>query len=112
MSTTAIRNEQITSESATDGYVLTADGAGGAAWEAAAGVGAGAINVYNETITADGSSLTYYLLNIAAPSTIRVYIDGIRQPASDDVAPTDVVTFSVAPDLGAVLLFDYEMDIA
>lgn len=111
MSTTAIRNEQITSESATAGYVLTADGAGGAAWEAAAGVG-GAINVYNETITADGSSLTYYLLNIAAPSTIRVHIDGIRQPASDDSAATDVVSFSVAPNLGAVLLFDYEMDIA
>lgn len=69
------------------------------------------INVYNETQSSDGVSLTYYLINYAAPSTIRVYIDGIRQPASDDVAPTDIVTFSVAPDLGAVLLFDYEMDI-
>lgn len=71
----------------------------------------GAVNVYNETITADGISTIYYLLNIAAPSTIRVYIDGIRQPATDDAAPTDIVTFDVAPDLGAVLLFDYEMDI-
>lgn len=70
------------------------------------------INVYNETQIADGVSLTYYLANYAAPSTIRVYIDGIRQPASDDAAPTDAVTFDVAPDLGAVLLFDYEMDLA
>lgn len=69
------------------------------------------INVYNETILADGISTIYYLANYAAPSTIRVYIDGIRQPASDDSAPTDIVTFSVAPDLGAVLLFDYEMDV-
>lgn len=67
--------------------------------------------VYNETQTADGSSTIYYLTNYASPSTIRVYIDGIRQPASDDVAPTDVVSFGVAPDLGAVLLFDYEMDL-
>lgn len=66
--------------------------------------------IYNETQTADGVSLTYYLVNFAAPSTIRVYIDGIRQPASDDVAPTDTVVFDVAPDAGAVLLFDYEMD--
>lgn len=72
---------------------------------------AGAINVYNETQTADGVSLTYYLVNIAAPSTIRVYIDGIRQPASDDTDPTDIVTFDVAPDVGALLLFDYEMDV-
>lgn len=68
------------------------------------------INVYNETQTADGVSLTYYLTNYAAPSTIRVYIDGIRQPASDDTDPTDIVTFSVAPALNALLMFDYEMD--
>lgn len=69
-----------------------------------------AISVYNETQTADGTSLTYYLVNYAAPGTIRVYIDGIRQPASDDTDPNDTVIFSVAPDAGAVLLFDYELD--
>lgn len=77
---------------------------------AADGSGGGAINVYNETQTADGINTIYYLVNFAAPSTIRVYIDGIRQPASDDVAPVDTVVFDVAPDAGAVLLFDYEMD--
>lgn len=70
-----------------------------------------AVNVYNETQIADGISTIYYLTNYAVPGAIRVYIDGIRQPASDDVAPTDVVSFGVAPDLGAVLLFDYEMDL-
>lgn len=70
-----------------------------------------AISVYNETIVADGASLTYYLVNYAAPGTIRSYIDGIRQPISDDDDPTDAVTFSSVPALGALLLFDYEMDI-
>lgn len=69
------------------------------------------VNVYNETQTADGTSLIYYLVNYAAPGTIRSYIDGIRQPISDDDDPTDVVTFSSAPSAGALLLFDYEMDI-
>lgn len=71
----------------------------------------GATSIYNETQSADGISLTYYLTNYAAPGTIRVYIDGVRQPASDDTAPTDIVSFGAAPDLGAVLLFDYEMDL-
>lgn len=70
------------------------------------------INVYNETQTADGVNTTYYLINYAAPGTIRVYIDGIRQPASDDDAPTDVVTFTIAPLSGALLMFDYEMELA
>lgn len=78
---------------------------------AANGSGGGAVNVYNETITADGLSTIYYLIDIANPATIRVYIDGIRQPATDDTAPTDIVTFDVAPDLGALLLFDYELEI-
>lgn len=69
------------------------------------------ISVYNETQTADGTSLIYYLVNFAAPGTIRSYIDGIRQPISDDDDPTDVVTFSSAPGAGALLLFDYELDI-
>jgi hypothetical protein len=68
------------------------------------------LNVYNEMQTADGTSLTYYLTNYAVPSTIRVYIDGIRQPASDDAAPTDEVIFTDAPAEGALLLFDYEME--
>lgn len=70
-----------------------------------------AVNVYNETQIADGIRTIYYLANYATPGAIRVYIDGIRQPASDDSVPTDIVSFSVAPDLGAVLLFDYEMDL-
>lgn len=90
------------------GGVIASDNAGASATNVQIET---AINVYNETITADGISTIYYLANIANPATIRVYIDGIRQPATDDVAATDVVTFSVAPDLGAVLLFDYEMDL-
>lgn len=74
--------------------------------------GAGGVpQVYNETQTADGVSLTYYLLNFANPGTIRAYINGIRQPASDDIAPTDIVIFDVAPAAGALLLFDYEMEL-
>lgn len=68
-------------------------------------------NVYNETQVADGISTIYYLANYATPGAIRVYIDGIRQPASDDSAATDVVTFTTVPTLGSLLLFDYEMDI-
>lgn len=84
-----------------------------AAANGTAGTGGGGVpQVYNETQTADGVTLIYYLANYASPSTIRVYIDGIRQPASDDLVPTDVVTFSVAPDAGALLLFDYELDTA
>jgi hypothetical protein len=71
----------------------------------------GAINVYNETIVANGVSTTYYLANYAAPGTIRVYINGIRQPASDDATATDTVVFSTLPTGGALLLFDYEMEI-
>lgn len=40
MTQTTIRNEQITSENASDGDVLTANGSGGAAWEAPATPGA------------------------------------------------------------------------
>lgn len=75
--------------------------------------GAGGVpQVYNETQNADGVTLIYHLINYANPGTIRVYIDGIRQFASDDLVPTDVVSFAVAPDAGALLLFDYEMDLA
>lgn len=72
--------------------------------------GQAATSVYNETITADGINLTYYLTNYAAPGTIRVWINGIRQPASDDIAPTDTVTFTTLPSAGDLLIFDYEMD--
>lgn len=68
------------------------------------------LGVYNEVAIADGSSTTYYLTNYAVPSTIRVYINGIRQPASDDTVATDEVIFDIAPVLGAVLIFDYEME--
>ncbi len=69
------------------------------------------LNVYNETLMADGASTTYYLLNVATAGTIRVYIDGLRQPASDDSSDTDIVTFTSAPAAGALLMFDYELSI-
>lgn len=72
----------------------------------------GAVNVYNETASGDGSTTTFYLANVAVPSTIRVYIDGVRQAASDDTDPTDTVIFSSAPFNGASLIFDYELFIA
>ena len=93
----------------TPGYVLTALTA--TTFGFAALPPGGAISIYNETIGANGISTTYYLVNVAAPGTIRVHINGIRQPASDDATATDVVTFSTAPALGALLMFDYEMEI-
>lgn len=71
----------------------------------------GTFQVYNETQEADGTSTTYYLINTANPGTIRVYVNGIRQTATDDVAPTDIVNFVSAPAAGAVLMFDYEMEV-
>jgi hypothetical protein len=76
---------------------------------AASGIG-GAINVYNETIGSNGIATTYYLSNYAAPGTIRVFVNGIRQPASDDVVSTDTVNFTTAPDAG-LLMFDYELEL-
>lgn len=57
---TKIRAAQITSESAADGFVLTADGAGVATWEAAAGGGA-LDDLSDVTITTPGTGqvLTY-----------------------------------------------------
>lgn len=91
------------------GYVLTSNGAGDDPTYQE--VPLSAINTYNETIIANGISATYYLANYANPGTIRVFIDGIRQPATDDTVSTDVVTFSTVPALGALLMFDYEMEI-
>lgn len=92
------------------GDVLTSNGAGAdPSYQTAI---PGAVNVYNETASGDGSTTTFYLANVAVPSTIRVYIDGVRQAASDDTDPTDQVVFSPAPFNGAALLFDYELYIA
>lgn len=92
------------------GDVLTSNGAG--ADPSYQSTIPGAVNVYNETASGDGSTTTFYLANVAVPSTIRVYIDGIRQAASDDTDPTDQVVFSPAPFNGAALLFDYELYVA
>lgn len=75
------------------------------------GTGGGMPQTYNEVQYADGTSTTYHLVNYANPSTIRVYKDGIRLPATDDLVATDEVTFDSVPALDAVLLFDYELEI-
>lgn len=49
MTNTRIRNEQITSESETDGYVLTAGGTGTAEWEAQASGAGGALLIYDDS---------------------------------------------------------------
>jgi hypothetical protein len=54
---TRIRNEQITSETATDGHVLTADGAGNCHWEAPpAGTGGGALDDLSDVVITTPSS--------------------------------------------------------
>lgn len=70
------------------------------------------INVYNETQSGLSGVTTYYLYNVAAANTVRAYVNGIRQPVADSVTDSDAVTFSVAPDAGATLLFDYELSLA
>lgn len=70
------------------------------------------VSAYNEVQIADGLSTTYHLMNYANPGTIRVYKDGIRLPATDDTSTTDEVIFDSAPALGAVLMFDYELETA
>lgn len=68
-------------------------------------------SVYNEIQTGTGGT-TYYLANEAEPDTVRAYVNGIRQPAENGVSASDVVTFSVAPDAGDTLIFDYELAVA
>lgn len=59
---TRIRSGQITSQTATDGYVLTADGSGGAVWEVTAATATmtaaalEALGVRGEILIEDGSS--------------------------------------------------------
>lgn len=65
-------------------------------------------NAYNEIQTGTGGTI-YYLANEAEPDTVRIYINGIRQPAENGESASDVVTFSVAPDVGDTLIFDYEL---
>jgi predicted GH43/DUF377 family glycosyl hydrolase len=68
------------------------------------------INTYNEEITATGAT-TYYLANYAVPGSLRVYINGILQPVTDDTVPSDVVTFATPPAPGALITFAYDVEI-
>lgn len=69
------------------------------------------VSTYNEVQTGDGTTTIFYLANYALPGTIRVYIDGILQPVTDDTAPSDTVVFTTPPDAGAVITFSYDVEI-
>jgi hypothetical protein len=66
--------------------------------------------VYNEEVKATGAT-TYYLANYAIPGSLRVYINGILQPVTDDTVPSDIVTFATPPALGALITFAYDVEI-
>lgn len=61
MTNTRIRHEQINSENATDGYVLTSDGASGTAWEAqVGGGGSNTLAIYgNNTFKVSGTAAVF-----------------------------------------------------
>lgn len=72
---------------------------------------ASVVSTYNETQLGDGSTTIFYLANYALPGTVRVYIDGILQPVTDDLVPSDIVIFATAPAIGALLTWNYDVEI-
>lgn len=83
------------SGAATDGYVLTADGVGGAAWEASSGGGGGGGSTFKQTIYAPASDLS-------TTSTTYIDIDATNLPAlSLTLAVGDVVDLMLLAAWGA-----------
>ena len=102
----------IDSEAATDGYVLTADGAGNSAWEAVAS--SGLANVVEDTTPQLGGDLDMNGNNITAagPTTISPtelsYLDGVTSNIQTQLNAKGTGTLSnivedTTPQLGGIL---------
>lgn len=96
---TKVTTGNITSGSASDGHVLTADGAGGAAFEAPAG-GGGAWALVSTQIASGDSSIIDTNINIGTNDVWALVLDSIK-PSIDDVIPRFRFGDSIGIDSGA-----------
>jgi len=104
----------------TSGYVLTTGGPGTFYWAAGGGGGSGAtpgttIASTRISTTGNGSGLAYSTpVYTAGASQLRVYINGVRQFASEytetsgNTAGSGIVTFSTSPASGSAILFEVD----
>jgi len=107
----------------TTGYVLTTGGPGSFYWSASSGGGGGGggatpgttINSTRSSYVATGSQTQYSTgLYIPGASQLRVYIDGVRQFASEytetsgNTSGSGIVTFSTPPATGSQVLFEID----
>lgn len=94
----AVTASQVDSESATDGYVLTADGSGNAAWEAVSG-GSGGSGALVEFDTQEFSGVSSVEFTDLPNSWVAyLYIDGL--------ANGGYISIQVSDDTGASPTFD------
>ena len=105
----------------TSGYVLTTGGPGTFYWAAGGGGGGGGttpgttIASTRISYTANGSGIAYATpIYIPGASQLRVYIDGVRQFASEYVetsgntAGVGIVSFTASPPSGSVILMEVD----
>lgn len=105
----------------TSGYVLTTGGPGTFYWAAGGSGGSGGatpgttINSTRLSYTANGSGLSYTTpVYVPGASQLRVYIDGVRQFASEYTETTGntggigIVTFSSSPPNGSAILIEVD----
>jgi hypothetical protein len=104
----------------TSGYVLTTGGPGTFYWSASGGGGGGTtpgttIASTRITYTANGSGLAYATpVYVPGASQLRIYIDGVRQFASEytetsgNTAGSGIVTFTSSPPAGSTILVEVD----
>ena len=103
------------------GYVLTTGGPGSFYWAAGSGGGSGGVTPGTTiastrvSATGNGTGLAYSTpVYIPGASQLRVYINGVRQFASEytetsgNTAGSGIVTFSASPASGSAILFEVD----
>lgn len=118
----------VNSESATDGYVLTADGSGGAAWEAASAGGGGVTVFYNtaNVVISTTSGTFYYcpqpaevrtgktklLLGLILSRSSGTYDVDITLRHLVNAVVTDVETKTVTGSVGGFSILYHDVEFA
>jgi hypothetical protein len=96
--------------------VLTTGGSGSYYWAAGGGGGGGGatpgttINSTRQSYTGNGTGLSYTVPSYTpGASQLRVYIDGVRQFASEYTETSNTIaTFSTSPENGSNILFEVD----